>query len=44
LKAYVFDREFYEKMNSMLPSIKHVNLAEHPDYVKVWVESLNLNR
>jgi len=42
LKPYVFDKGFYERMNNLLPEIRHVNLAEQPDYMKIWVDSLNL--
>jgi uncharacterized 2Fe-2S/4Fe-4S cluster protein (DUF4445 family) len=42
LRVMWLSREYFTMWRSLLKRIQHINLAEHPDYTRVWVESLEL--
>ncbi len=42
LKIYIYDGSFHEKANEFLSRIIHVNLAEYPGYMDIWIKALDL--
>jgi len=42
LRVILLDASYLRDAGEILGRVNHVNLAEHPDYTRVWIESLRL--